>query len=98
MKQDERSINRDNKNGQAIARSAWVTVKNPDNRELVVSGISIGNTITLTTLRGQLVKQATAIIPSRITIDLSTVKSGCYLINISDERGRFHKCQIVSVY
>jgi endo-1,4-beta-D-glucanase Y len=64
---------------------------------LSISGLSTGTTIDITTLRGQIVKKVSAGATSNMTVDVSSVKSGCYLFIVRDAHNTLIQKQVVSV-
>ncbi|HEX2957833.1 MAG TPA: glycosyl hydrolase family 8 [Chitinispirillaceae bacterium] len=80
------------KNGGAI------TIKNISKQEFSITGLTIGNTVDLMTLHGQLVKQVSAGTKSDIIMDISSIKSGCYILAVRDTKNTLCKRQIVSLF
>jgi endoglucanase len=84
-------------NRSVKAHCVQIQVKTPLSSEIIVSGIAQARSIFLTNTNGQRIK-STAIAREKARIDISSVKSGCYLINIQDENGRIRNAGRVSIF
>lgn len=76
---------------------AFMTVTNTANRRLNISGIRNAKSVYLTTLNGLQVKQTNLITEGKTTLDISSVKKGCYIISVRGSKGKLQKGQIVFV-
>jgi uncharacterized repeat protein (TIGR02543 family) len=67
---------------------------NPAKDNITINGVQQGETITITDLSGRVVVGANNYLPSQngtITIDVSNLAAGAYLVNAGDKIGRFVK-------
>jgi endo-1,4-beta-D-glucanase Y len=83
---------------QYIESNGTVVVKTLKNHQIELSGVSEGNSVTLTTLQGQLAKKSAMSKKQQFLFDVSSLKSGCYILTINDELNKTNKRQIVSIY
>jgi endo-1,4-beta-D-glucanase Y len=76
---------------------AQLHVKNLYNRTLAVSGLRQAQSVILVNLAGKKLKTC---IPQRekVCIDISTVKSGCYGVNVLYENGLVRNAGVVSIF
>jgi hypothetical protein len=82
-----------NKNKTVSVSSMVVT--NKANRELSINGIKNATSIFLTTLDGHQVKQTNNIANGSTTLDISSIKRGCYIISARESNGQLQKGQVV---
>jgi endoglucanase len=88
----------DGRNGLSpVTSSGSVTVTNRANRELLITGIGKANAVNLTTLSGRQVKQTTAITEAGASLDISSIRRGCYILTIRDGNGTLHKGRVVTI-
>lgn len=78
--------------------AAAETVRMLSTRNLAVSGLSRGSTVTLTSLSGQLVQRSANVPGTEAVMNLSSVKNGCYLVSITGGNGSLLRSEVVSVY
>jgi endoglucanase len=83
------------RNTRAVSRAkgvapAGMRVAFTGNRKLIVTGLRNACSVVLTDLSGQRVAHSAAVAEDRTSLDIGIVKKGCYVVGISDEKGRFH--------
>jgi hypothetical protein len=81
-----------------VTSSGSLAIINRANRELIITGIGKAKVVSLTTLSGRQVQQTTAITEGGVSLDISSVKQGCYLLTFRDNDGFLHKGQVVPLY
>jgi hypothetical protein len=89
------------RNGGEIRRlknSGAIAINCVSGNALSITGLPAGNTVHLTTLRGELVMRVSAGAQSHLTMDISSVKSGCYFVAILDAKNTICGKKIVSVF
>jgi endo-1,4-beta-D-glucanase Y len=75
-----------------------VRIKIGAKRGLTVSGLSDRACITITTFTGQRLRRAISFNKEGVSLDISTMGSGCYLLTISDDQGKMLQNHIVSFF
>jgi endo-1,4-beta-D-glucanase Y len=94
---DSRTANRMGKADGLHASSGAVAVNCVSGNTLSITGLK-GGTVRLTTLKGELVRRVSAGAASNMTMDISSVKSGCYLVTILNATNALCKQQVISVF
>lgn len=87
-----------NKKIQNVVKYNPVAVKNLKNHKIELSGITNGNTITLTTLQGQLAKKINITGKQNCILDVSSLKNGCYILTVHQKNDKVGMQQVVSVF
>lgn len=82
---------------QNVTTNNSVVVKGLKNHKIELSGISNGNSITITTLQGQLAKKFIITGNQICVLDVSSLKNGCYILTIHDKNNRIGMKQIFSI-
>ncbi|NLD94680.1 MAG: T9SS type A sorting domain-containing protein [Fibrobacter sp.] len=77
------------------ATASAMVVTNVSNRTLNISGMKNVSNIDLTSMNGQIVKQTENISNGTATMDVSSVKRGCYLLSIRGTDGKVSTTQVV---
>lgn len=80
----------------SVKNAGGITVTNNMNRELNISGVEKTASVSITTLSGRIVKQATAM-SEGVSLDISSIGKGCYLLNIRDCSGNVQKGQYLMI-
>jgi endo-1,4-beta-D-glucanase Y len=75
-----------------------VVVRTLKDHVIEISGIPEGNYISLVTLNGHIVERMTVIDNRMISIDVSLLKSGCYILAIHKKNDKNCFRQMVSIY
>jgi endoglucanase len=86
-----------NENRAVPARLAQPRIKNTLRGDLAVSGLPQAGSIYLVTTSGQMIKTS-SIVRGSARIDLTSFRSGYYLLNVRDENGRTRSAGGVSVF
>lgn len=79
-------------------RKNMFSVKNIANRELVLSGVASGSSVSLVSLAGKRVKYIASVAESNALLDISTIKAGCYLLSIVDTNAKQHATRMISLF
>lgn len=83
---------------KGLNRSESFSVKMGGKRKLILSGIRDGDVVRLTTLAGELVRHIPSIKGCTATLDVSSMRSGCYILSIADHSGKAREGRVVSIY
>jgi hypothetical protein len=75
-----------------------IAIKKVPGRELVVSGIGKDYRVSITTLSGKSINRAVSTNGGTATFDMSTWRSGCYILIVSNKEACVIDSRIVSVY
>jgi endo-1,4-beta-D-glucanase Y len=86
------------KNQAKLSAAGGMNITITGNRKLNVSGLRNVNSVVLTDLAGQRILQSGTVTGDRISLDISSLKHGCYLVGTVNEKGQIHKGQKVFVY
>jgi hypothetical protein len=86
------------KNQAKLSAAGGMNITITGNRKLNVSGLRKVNSVVLTDLAGQRILRSGTVTGDRISLDISSLKHGCYLVGTVNEKGQIHKGQKVIVY
>jgi hypothetical protein len=81
-----------------ISKNSTITAKTLKNHQIELSGVSKGNSVSLMTLQGDLVKQSVVPANGKLLLNVSSVTSGCYLVDIRNGKTTIRKGLVVSIY
>ncbi|HEX3018735.1 MAG TPA: glycosyl hydrolase family 8 [Chitinispirillaceae bacterium] len=81
-----------------IGNDNSLVVKHLNNHKIELSGISEANSITLSTLQGQLAKKVIVSGKQKCLLDVSSLKNGCYILTTHDKNNKIGMRQIFSIY
>jgi hypothetical protein len=83
---------------KAVGKNSNISVKTLKNHRIELSGVSKGNSVSLMTLQGDLVKQSVVPANGKLLLNVSSVTSGCYLVDIRNGKTTIRKGLVVSIY
>ena len=74
------------------------TVKNITSRKLIVSGIRPGSVVIVTNLAGEQVQRHSSVSGNEVSVDIPSLKSGCYIVSVRDSGAKTPRSRVVSIY
>ncbi|MBN1601244.1 MAG: hypothetical protein JW915_06525 [Chitinispirillaceae bacterium] len=83
---------------QSALRSAPIAVALHKNRQIELSGALEGCEVFLTTLQGRVAVKNVVTAGEKHLIDISSLRSGCYMLSIYDIHDKISLQQVISIY
>lgn len=81
----------------SASKRPW-SLKITAHRELTATGLRHGDHITIATLAGQSVHRTILDNINRVSLDLSSIKSGCYIVTVWNECDNYTEGRVVALY